>query len=71
MAEQDAEFLKILIRQIGENAEVDPVLGKTLSVLPKSELFEPVRNLLHRGPRCEFIAIRVLGLLRQQVIIAH
>jgi hypothetical protein len=33
-----------------ENGNVDLVLGKSLSVLPETELSEPVRNLLHRSP---------------------
>ena len=49
IAEQDAELFKILIRQIGEDAEVDPVIGKALCVLPKSDLLKPVGDLLHRG----------------------
>jgi hypothetical protein len=31
------------------NDQTRSVLGKGLSVLPESELFEPVRNLLHCG----------------------
>ena len=34
-----------------EDGKVNVVLGKALSVLPKTELLKPVRNLLHRGPR--------------------
>jgi hypothetical protein len=50
MAEQDAELFKILIRQIGEDAEIDPVLGEALRVLPETELLKPLSDLLHRGP---------------------
>jgi hypothetical protein len=39
-----------LICQIGEDAEVYRVLGKSLGVLGHAELCEPIRNLLHRGP---------------------
>jgi hypothetical protein len=53
---QNPELLQILIRQIGEDAEVDAVLGKALRVLPETELFEPIRNLLHRGSACEYPA---------------
>jgi hypothetical protein len=40
----------MLIGQVGENGDVDVVLGKALGVLGHAERFEPVRNLLHRGP---------------------
>jgi hypothetical protein len=40
-------FLEVLIRQVTEDRNIDPILGKTLRVLGHSELFEPVRNLLH------------------------
>ena len=48
---RDAEVFQILIRQIGKDAEVNPVLVKTLRVLGQAELFEPIRNLLHTAPR--------------------
>jgi hypothetical protein len=35
---------------MGQDSEGDIVLGKALRVLPETELFEPVRNLLHRRP---------------------
>src|SRR5262245_40503154 len=35
---------------MAENGNVNLVLGKALSVLPETEPFEPVRNLLHRRP---------------------
>jgi hypothetical protein len=47
MAEQDIEPIEVLVRQIGKHTDVNPILGKTLRVLPKPKLFEPVRNLLH------------------------
>src|SRR5262245_12773084 len=34
---------------MAENGNVNLVLGKALSVLPQAELFEPVRNPLHRN----------------------
>src|SRR5262245_33611867 len=34
---------------MAENGNVNLVLGKALSVLPEAELFEPVRNPLHRN----------------------
>jgi hypothetical protein len=47
MAEKDPEPIEVLVRQFGKDIKIDPVLGKTQSVLPKPKLFEPVRNLLH------------------------
>jgi hypothetical protein len=44
---------------MAENGNVNFVLGKTLSVLPEAELFEPVRNLLHRRPSTD-ITLSVL-----------
>src|SRR5215813_10662463 len=46
----DANLFEILVGQVTQNLEIDIILGKALSVLPKAELFEPVRNLLHRRP---------------------
>ena len=45
MAEQNADVLKVLICQIAENRDIDPVFSKTLRVLGHAEFFEPVRNL--------------------------
>src|SRR5215472_269226 len=45
----DAEIFEMLLGQIGKNENIDLVFGKTISVLGHAELFEPVRNLLHRG----------------------
>jgi hypothetical protein len=39
-----------LISQDTQNIEINIILGKALSVLPETELSEPVRNLLHRRP---------------------
>jgi hypothetical protein len=50
MAEQDADLLKVLVGQVTKDRDIDSVLSKTLRVLGHAELFEPVRNLLHRGP---------------------
>ena len=49
MPEQDADVLEVLIGQMAEYRDIDLVLGKALGVLGHAELFEPVRNLLHRG----------------------
>ena len=57
MSEQDAELLQILIRQIGENTEINSVIGKTLGILGQAKLSEPVLNLLHRGPPKRIILI--------------
>jgi hypothetical protein len=45
----ETAFLDIRVRSVGTSNY--PVLGKALRVLGHAELFEPVRNLLHRGPR--------------------
>jgi hypothetical protein len=47
---RDTNLFEILIGQVPQNIEVDIVLGKALGVLPESELFEPVRNWVHRRP---------------------
>jgi len=51
MPEQHADVLEVLFRQMTEGRETNSVFGKTLGVLGHAELFEPIRNLLHRGPR--------------------
>ena len=51
MPKWNADVLEVLIGQISEYRNVYFVTGKTLRVLGYSELFEPVANLLHRGPR--------------------
>jgi hypothetical protein len=51
MPEQHADVLEILIRQMAQYRDIDPVFGKALGVLGHTELFEPVRNVLHRHPR--------------------
>ena len=50
MAEQDVEILEVLISQMGKRRKIDAVVGKSLSVLLKPEVFEPTSNLLHRRP---------------------
>src|SRR5262249_18429575 len=54
----DANLFKILVGQVTQNFEINIILGKALSVLPETEPFEPVRNLLHRRPSTEFDATR-------------
>jgi hypothetical protein len=49
--QRDTNLFEILIGQVTKNLEVNTILGKALSVLPKADLFEPVRYLLHRARR--------------------
>jgi hypothetical protein len=37
------------MREIGQDGKADIVLGKSLRVLPETELLKPVSDLLHRG----------------------
>ena len=39
-----------MVREVGENGEINSVLGKALSVLGHADFFEPICNLLHGGP---------------------
>ena len=55
---RDTNLFEILIGQVTQNL-VNIILGKALSVLPEPELFEPVRNLLHRRPSSD-LALSVL-----------
>jgi hypothetical protein len=48
---------------MAENGNVNLVLGKALSVLPETELFEPVCNLLHGRPSTDL----TLSVLDRQV----
>ena len=50
MAEQDAHILEVLVSQMRQHRDIDAVLGEALAVLGQPELFEPIRNLLHRRP---------------------
>jgi hypothetical protein len=49
MPEQDANVLEVLISQMRECRNTNPVLGKALRVLGHAELFEPIRNFSHCG----------------------
>jgi hypothetical protein len=49
MAERDAKLFEIEIAQVWKHGEIDIILGKALRVLSETELFEPIRNLLHCG----------------------
>src|SRR5215510_8102341 len=44
------KFFQILVCQTRQDTKADIILGKARSVLPETEPFEPVRNLLHRRP---------------------
>jgi hypothetical protein len=46
----------VLIGQIGQDGKADVVLGKSLRVLPETELLKPVSDLLHRGGAPEYRA---------------
>ena len=50
ITEDDAQFLQVLIGQVGKDREINAVFGKTQSVRGHAELFEPVSNLLHWRP---------------------
>ena len=50
MPKQDADIFEVLISEVGERLNFDPVLGKALRILGHAEFFEPIRNLLHRRP---------------------
>ena len=51
MPEWDADVLEVLIGQIAEDRDIDHVLGKALSVLGQTDLFEPITNIQHRSGR--------------------
>src|SRR5262249_10337787 len=48
MPQQNTEILEILLCQIADDREVNSVVREALGVLGQAELFEPVRDLLHR-----------------------
>ena len=51
MPQRNADVFQILIGQMAEYRNINFVVDKAFRVLGHAELFEPVRNLLHRGPR--------------------
>ena len=55
MPERDTKLFEVLIGQVAKDGGVDVALGKALRVLGHAELFEPIRNLLHRRPPTELI----------------
>ncbi len=68
-SERDPHVLQILIGQMGEFGYVNLILGKTLGVLPETELFEPVRNLLHRGHQADFSSLALLDRRHPELIL--
>jgi hypothetical protein len=50
ITEDDTEVFQVLISQVAKDREINAVFGEPLGVLGHAEFFEPVRNLLHRGP---------------------
>jgi hypothetical protein len=50
MTERHPNVLEVLIREIGQDGKADVVLGKSLRVLPETELLQPISDLLHRRP---------------------
>ena len=46
MPEQDTDVFQVLVGQMRERRDINPVLSRALRVLGHAELFEPVRNLL-------------------------
>jgi hypothetical protein len=54
MPKRDADLFEISIGQVRPYRYVDVVLGKTLDVLPETELLQPVGDLLHRGSALGF-----------------
>src|SRR5262245_63406296 len=56
----DANLFEILVGQVTQNLEINIILAKALSVLPETEPFEPVRNLLHWRPSTD-LTLSVLG----------
>jgi len=48
MPERDAKLFEVLIGQMREHRDIDVVFDKPLGILGHAELFEPVRDRLHR-----------------------
>ena len=49
MTQRHTDFFQVLVCEIGQDEKADVVLGKALRVLSKTELLEPISDLLHRG----------------------
>jgi hypothetical protein len=54
---------------MAEYGNIDLILGKALDVLPETELFEPVRNLLHRGHQADFSSPALLDRRHPELIL--
>ena len=54
IAQDDAEILEVLVSQLAQDREVDPVLGKARGVLRHAEPVEPLINLGHRQQSIEY-----------------
>src|ERR1700690_3589740 len=61
MAEQDAQLLQILIRQIGEDAEIDSVLTKRPCVLLQTDPAEPIIDVQVQSPALLSAAVSEKG----------
>ena len=51
MPKQHSDVFEVLVGQMAECREANPIFRKALRVLGHSELVEPVCNLLHRRLR--------------------
>ena len=56
MPEQDTDVLEVLVSQVGECRNADPIFSKAHCVLPETELLKPVSDLLHRGSAPDYRA---------------
>jgi hypothetical protein len=52
----DTDVLEVLVSQVGERRNADPIFSKALRVLPETELLKPVSDLLHRGSAPDYRA---------------
>jgi hypothetical protein len=50
MPEQDTDVLEVLVSQVGECGNADPIFSKAFCILPETELVEPVGDLLLSAP---------------------
>ena len=57
MVNSHAKPIKILIRQLLEDIQVDVVFSKALRLHGHAELIEPVRNPFHRGHQGPVVAL--------------
>ena len=45
VAEDDAEFLQVLVGRLGKHRDIDAILGEAPSVFGHAEPFEPIRDI--------------------------